>query len=214
MKKFRKMAVVLTAILMILAFSATAYADGGGAAEPVPTTIPVPTPEPTKEANPFTPAGTGTVVDTATDEDGKEFYTITTADESVFYLVIDLQRATENVYFLNSVTVEDLLALAETPDAADTPTLPAPTPETTPEATPAPQAEQPASTRGGNAGMFVFMLVVALAVGAAGYYFKIYLPKKQRAESEEEAEYTEPAYDEGEDGDDLPPWEDEEEDEA
>ena len=36
--------------------------------------------------NPFTPDGTGTVVDNATDEDGKEFYTITTADESVFYL--------------------------------------------------------------------------------------------------------------------------------
>ena len=29
----------------------------------------------------FTPDGTGTVVDNATDEDGKEFYTITTADE-------------------------------------------------------------------------------------------------------------------------------------
>ena len=63
--------------------------------------------------NPFTPDGTGTVVDNATDEDGKEFYTITTADESVFYLVIDKQKTGENVYFLNAVTVDDLLPLAE-----------------------------------------------------------------------------------------------------
>ena len=53
------------------------------------------------------------VVDNATDEDGKEFYTITTADESVFYLVIDKQKTSENVYFLNTVTTDDLLPLAE-----------------------------------------------------------------------------------------------------
>ena len=51
--------------------------------------------------------------DNATDEDGKEFYTITTADESVFYLVIDKQKTSENVYFLNTVTTDDLLPLAE-----------------------------------------------------------------------------------------------------
>lgn len=35
-------------------------------------------------AKPFTPDGTGTVVDNATDEDGKEFFTITTPSENVF----------------------------------------------------------------------------------------------------------------------------------
>jgi len=34
--------------------------------------------------------------------------TITTADESVFYLVIDKQKTSENVYFLNTVTTDDL----------------------------------------------------------------------------------------------------------
>ncbi len=62
---------------------------------------------------PLYPGRDGTVVDNATDEDGKEFYTITTADESVFYLVIDKQKTSENVYFLNTVTVDDLLPLAE-----------------------------------------------------------------------------------------------------
>ena len=31
-------------------------------------------------SNPFTPAGTGTVVDNATDGDGKEFFTVVTAE--------------------------------------------------------------------------------------------------------------------------------------
>jgi len=65
------------------------------------------------ELRPFTPDGTGTVVDNATNGDGKEFYTIMTEDESVFHLIIDRQRNTQNVYFLNAVTEEDLMALAE-----------------------------------------------------------------------------------------------------
>lgn len=62
---------------------------------------------------PLTPDGQATVIDNATDEDGKEFYTIVTPAENTFYLIIDKQRETENVYFLNAVTESDLLALAE-----------------------------------------------------------------------------------------------------
>ena len=47
----------------------------------------------------FTPEGTGTVLDSATEqEDDKQFYTITTADGNVFYLIIDGKRDSENVY--------------------------------------------------------------------------------------------------------------------
>ena len=42
---------------------------------------------------------TGTVVDNATDEDGKEFFTITTPSENVFYLVIDRQRTRQQRVF-------------------------------------------------------------------------------------------------------------------
>lgn len=72
--------------------------------------------QPVKEERdpaPLTPDGQATVVDNATDEDGKEFYTIVTPAENTFYLIIDKQRETENVYFLNAVTESDLLALAE-----------------------------------------------------------------------------------------------------
>lgn len=62
---------------------------------------------------PFTPDGQASVVDNATDGDGKEFFTFTTPEENIFYLVVDRQRESENVYFLNAVTENDLLALAE-----------------------------------------------------------------------------------------------------
>ena len=78
------------------------------------------------EDNPFTPDGSATVVDNATDEQGKEFYTIMTPDENVFYLIIDKQRDSENVYFLNAVTESDLMALAQkdTDSQTVTPTAP------------------------------------------------------------------------------------------
>lgn len=62
-----------------------------------------------------------------------------TENENVFYLVIDKQRDTENVYFLNAVTESDLMALAE-PDAEET----AEPVESEPEPTPSPEPEEPA----------------------------------------------------------------------
>lgn len=62
--------------------------------------------------NPFTPDGQATVADNATEADGKEFYTFTTPEGNIFYLVIDHERKSENVYFLNAVTETDLLGLA------------------------------------------------------------------------------------------------------
>ncbi len=111
----RKLTVWRIAFLLLLAaLPVTAYAQSD---EPAEDTTP-PAQSETTTAKPFTPEGTGTVVDNATDEDGKEFYTITTPSEHVFYLVVDKQRDSENVYFLDAVTEKDLLALAES-DGAD-----------------------------------------------------------------------------------------------
>ena len=83
--KYRRLAAMAASLLCCLIFTVPAYAQSS---EPQPETIPAPaeTEAEPETQNPFTPDGTGTVVDNATDEDGKEFYTITTADESVFYL--------------------------------------------------------------------------------------------------------------------------------
>ena len=111
--KFRRLAAMAASLLCCLIFTVPAYAQSS---EPQPETTPAPveTEAEPETQNPFTPDGTGTVVDNATDEDGKEFYTITTADESVFYLVIDKQKTSENVYFLNTVTTDDLVPLVAT----------------------------------------------------------------------------------------------------
>ena len=173
--------------------------------EPLPVEQP---PDP----KPFTPEGTGTVLDNATDQDGKEFFTITTADEAVFYLVIDRQRGAENVYFLNAVTVSDLMALAE---PGQEPEAPPPVVEPDPEPEPAPEPE-PEPQKSGGAGMLLAALAVLAIGGGAGWYFKIYRPKQQQAagpgeDYDEAEEYGE---DYGGEYDDLPPWDEEEETEG
>ena len=79
--KYRRLAAMAASLLCCLIFTVPAYAQSS---EPQPETAPAPaeTEAEPETQNPFTPDGTGTVVDNATDEDGKEFYTITTADES------------------------------------------------------------------------------------------------------------------------------------
>ena len=117
------------------------------------------------------------MVDNATDEDGKEFYTITTADESVFYLVIDKQKTSENVYFLNTVTTDDLLPLAEQGKEPPKEVTPEPEPKPTEpvEEVPEPEPEKKDSP------LLSLLLIgtVVLAGGGIGYYFKIYKPKHE-----------------------------------
>ncbi|CAM2785506.1 DUF4366 domain-containing protein [Clostridium sporogenes] len=217
MKKFRMMAVLCAAFLMAFSFSTVAYASGG---EETPEVTEAPAiSKTTSDPNPFTPDGTGTVVNTATDEDGKQFYTITTPDENVFYLVIDLQRKTDNVYFLNAVTEKDLLALAEkSEDTVENETAAITTPEqesssetdisseTSLEISAEPEQKS-------NPTMLLLVLAVVAIGGGAGYYFKIYRPKQERAALAEDEfdEYEADPYDEQEDN--TPPWEVDGEDE-
>lgn len=161
------------------------------------------------ELNPLTPDGQGTVVDNATDSEGKEFFTVTTADESVFYLVIDRQKNRENVYFLNTVTVEDLMALAEANGENLTPTV---TPEPEPTPTPEPETESEPEAQSGGIGMLLLALAVIAVGGGAGWYFKIYRPRQERAAADLEDYGPEPDYENTYDGvedDDTPPWDDE-----
>ena len=198
MKKFRLLTAALCAVVLLCGVSVTAYASGGDETggtdlweglDPAET-LPVETTELVE--TPFTPSGTGTVVDNATDEDGKEFFTITTPSENVFYLVIDRQRETENVYFLNAVTEPDLLALAEMPEETVTPT---PEPEPAVEPTPEPEPETTSNT-----GPLLLGLAVVLIGGGAAFFFKVYRPKHQQVAAPEED------YDAGTDYDDAPPW--------
>lgn len=166
-------------------------------------------PETSADPKPFTPNGQATVTDNATDEDGKEFYTFTTPNENVFYLVIDKQRDSDNVYFLNAVTENDLAALAEKPKETE-PAIPDPICSCKEKCEPgevdttclicttnlkscAGKATVTTDTdskpekpkKEGNGGTMIFVLLAALAVGGAGYYFKIYKPKHDLDDAED-----------------------------
>lgn len=138
---------------------------------------------------PTVPAGTGTVIDSGTDEDGKEFYTIQTPDEAVFYLIIDRQRGAENVYFLDAVAAKDLLSLVK-PDAE-----PSDTPTTTMAVAQPEAPAQPAQQGFSNLWLLLAALVVVAVSGGAGYYFKIYRPRHQAPELD------------GDDSNEPAPWE-------
>ena len=173
-------------------------------------------PSASQSPDPITPpGGQGTVIDnvSGTSEDsGREFFTIATPDENVFYLVIDRKKDAENVYFLNAVTESDLMALAE--KDTDTPSqsaIPDPDPvcscneKCAPGAVNTncpvcvltwkdcagtvtvdpvdPEPERPKDS--GGTGTTVLVLIAAAAVGVAGWYLKIYRPKKELADAED-----------------------------
>lgn len=176
----------------------------------------------------FTPEGTGTVLDTATGADGdKQFYTITTEDGNVFYLIIDGKRDGNNVYFLNGVTETDLMALAEKSEdtmsaipAEDVCTctekcaagevdtacpvckndLKGCAGKEKPAETEEPaQAEQPKKDKG-SAGTIIFIIIALLATGGVGYYVKIVRPKQQ---AEDDEDFEDDGYGEGFDPDEA-----------
>ena len=167
----------------------------------------------------------------SSEDGGREFFTIATPDENVFYLVIDRQRDSENVYFLNAVTESDLMALAQ--KDAEPPSqsaIPDPAPvctckekcvpgevdadcpvcvlywkDCTGTVTSAPANPEPEpQSGGGESGTIIIALMVMAAAGAAGWYLKIYKPKKELADAEDLDDLTggaeEPAINE----DDLP----------
>ena len=174
-KLFRRAAVLTAALFSLTCMSVMAYAQSD---EPAEETTPPAATE--TVAKPFTPDGTGTVVDNATDEDGKEFFSITTPNENVFYLVIDRQRTENNVYFLNAVMEKDLLALAEA-DPEPEVTEPVVQPEPDPE--PVPEPEKDTAFPVGN---LLMVAAVALVGGGAAYYFKVYRPKHEAAGLDED----------------------------
>lgn len=146
-----------------------------------------------ENSRPLTPDGTGTVVDNVTDGDGKEFFTIVTEDGNYFYIIIDRQRTSDNVYLLNAVTETDLMALAEKNGKKTGSAILSQNTSTaqSTDTTPASQEIEPSSSSSANSGgmnneSIIFVAIAALVVGVAGYYFKIVRPKKQAADEDED----------------------------
>jgi hypothetical protein len=129
--------------------------------------------------NALTPDGTGEVLDNATEQDGKEFFSITTDEGNIFYLIVDRARNSENVYLLDAVDENDLQALAVTE---------APPAETTTITTTAAEPEpEPAKTEKLGMGKIGIFLIVGILVGGIAYYIKIVRPKQQGNSDDDDA---------------------------
>ena len=125
----------------------------------------------------FTFAGTGTTVDNATSGDGVEFFTIKTDDDKVYYLVVDRNSGTDNVYLLNTVTGTDLEALAENGKInLGTPSI------ATPKAEEKEEAKQEEPKQQGVPEWLAYLLVVAVVGGGAFAYYRLKV-KPEREES-------------------------------
>lgn len=152
-------------------------------------------------------------------ETGKEFYTIQTASEKVFYLIIDRDGEEEMVYFLTEVTENDLLNV--TADNSETlpknsaalesaiPVSEGALPnnngeqETEEELTEEPDGEEnteepepePEKAEENPMATYIILGVVAVIAIGGGYYFKVVRKKKEEFldedddEEDEEEEY-------------------------
>lgn len=155
--------------------------------------------------------------------EGKEFYTIQTASEKVFYLVIDRNGEEEVVHFLTEISENDLLnvttdnsevlpknsAAMESAIQAEESALPTNEGEISDakstnsdsgeidieestEGTDTMENEQPLEEERGNFfATYIFWGIVAVIVGSAVYFFKIYRKKGEDFEDEEDDEVEE-----------------------
>jgi hypothetical protein len=131
--------------------------------------------------------GSGTAVD-YTYSGEKEFYTIVTADDTTYYLIIDNEKEQSNVYFLREINEGELSIKNNVPisEIEKDPTPdPIPTPQPTPEKKPKVNNN------------LMLILVAFVGVAGAGYYFKVYKPKQMKKdEANTDAEEFEEDYEE------------------
>ena len=240
MKKLRLLLITLCVSVLMGSMAVTAYAGGGeewdglAPVEPLPAETVDPGEGFTEDGNLVT---RDLLYDKATN---KQFITVQTSGGNTFYIVIDYDKPVNEeeeqyqTYFFSVVDEADLLAAAEAAGVelpacectekcaagainTDCPvcavnmsecvgTEPEPVENTGPADDPEP--EQPKATD--NGGMLLLALAVVVIGGGAGWYFKIYRPKRQRA-AESEADYGgeydgAEDYDETAPEDDGPPW--------
>ena len=220
MKKLRLLLITLCVTALMGSMAVTAYAGGGEEWDGLAPVEPLPA-ETVDPGDGFTEDGNLVTRDLLYDKaTNKQFITVQTSGGNTFYIVIDYDKPTDedgeqyHTYFLNMVDEDKCAVGAINTDCTVCAVnlsecqgkAPEPAPVVEPE--PAPEPEQPKAT--GSGGMLLLALAVVVIGGGAGWYFKIYRPKKQRA-AESEADYGgeydgAEDYDETDSEDDGPPW--------
>lgn len=141
--------------------------------------------------------GTGTVTDFTT-SGSKAFYTITDKDSNVFYLIVDLDKTQNNVYFLSDVkksTLDGTAAATTSKDGTSVkPNVPnqkqAEADKTT--ASTKPASEQPKEESNNNS--FLLIVLALAGIGITLYYFLVMKKKKNQSKTNEDEEVMEDDY--------------------
>ena len=148
-----------------------------------------------KKDDAFSVDGNGEVLDNIMDEkSGKEFYTIVTANNNTYYLIIDHASSTKNVYMLSMIDENDLKEFLseEEPEVSEdtgkTPTVDFG--EDTKDEEPSGDDKQEEPKKDNNIlGTVLIILALGAVAGGVYFYFKIYKPKKEAQISDEDMEY-------------------------
>ena len=145
--------------------------------------------EPEKSDDAFSVEGNGEVLDNVTDEkSGKEFYTITTANNNTFYIIIDHASNTNNVYMLSLIDENDLSEFI-VEEEAEAPVVDV-QPSVDLDDKPSEEPDNKEESKGGNMVGTILIIAVLGAIAGGGYfYFKIYKPKKEAQITDEDMEY-------------------------
>ena len=233
MKKLRLLLITLCVSVLMGSMAVTAYAGGGEEWDGLDPVEPLPA-ETVDPGEGFTEDGNLVTRDLLYDKHtNKQFITVQTSGGNTFYIVIDYDKPVNEeeeqyqTYFFSVVDEADLLAAMEAagmevPDCActvkcaaggintDCPVCAVNMSECVgtkaePEPVDEPEPADPEPEQKSNTGTVLLILAVALIGGGAGWYFKVYRPKHQRAAQPEE-DYG----DELEDYDDAPSWDEDE----
>jgi len=227
--KTKLLSVLLAVVLCMTAFSVTAFADGYYASNEDGDNTPpdsldnitvstedVKLPE-NQGGDRLTPDGNLTLIDDILQSESfesveselkeKQFITVQSKNGNYFYLVIDRDGDSENVYFLNLVDEADLLALMEDGETETTPAVCSCTdkcivgnintacevchtsmsacvgkeavkePDPGTDTGEEPTDEPNPNEQSGKSMLIVVVLVLAIAGGGAAYWFKFRKPK-------------------------------------
>jgi hypothetical protein len=145
---------------------------------------------------------------TANNQDkSKEFYTIKTKSDKVFYMIIDEKGGEDNVYLLTEVNENDLLNFVQVDETSSASSYSqfldgltgkkeseSSSEAASMELSSAETSSEPAKSGTNNSsGLLITLLILIFGGAGVYYYFKIYLPKKKLddADNLEDYDYSE-----------------------